>query len=292
VDSSRLEHLLKVIECGSITKASEELGYTQSGISHMVKALEKEFGFPLFARGRSGVEPTEDCKRIIPAIRQIVRWNEQLGQLTADIRGLTVGTVRVGTFTSVSVHWLPKILKRFQTQHPQVKIDLVEGGDQSLAHGLENGLVDVAFGRRPETLAADWVPLFPDQLMAVLPLGAWSGQSFPIAQFHKAPFIALPEHFDQEVQQIFRDKNIEPEIRFSSTDDYTIVSLVEQGLGYSILPQLVLQGYRHCGIQALPLDPPQPRQLGMAVLSLENASPAVKKFMACVQEMILSETLR
>lgn len=161
-----------------------------------------------------------------------------------------------------------------------------------MAHGLENGLVDVAFGRRPETLAADWVPLFPDQLMAVLPLGAWSGQSFPIAQFHKAPFIALPEHFDQEVQQIFRDKNIEPEIRFSSTDDYTIVSLVEQGLGYSILPQLVLQGYRHCGIQALPLDPPQPRQLGMAVLSLENASPAVKKFMACVQEMILSETLR
>ena len=127
MDSSRLEHLLKVIECGSITKASEELGYTQSGISHMVKALEKEFGFPLFARGRSGVEPTEDCKRIIPAIRQIVRWNEQLGQLTADIRGLTVGTVRVGTFTSVSVHWLPKILKRFQTQHPQVKIDLVEG---------------------------------------------------------------------------------------------------------------------------------------------------------------------
>lgn len=87
MDSSRLEHLLKVIECGSITKASEELGYTQSGISHMVKALEKEFGFPLFARGRSGVEPTEDCKRIIPAIRQIVRWNEQLGQLTADIRG-------------------------------------------------------------------------------------------------------------------------------------------------------------------------------------------------------------
>ena len=75
MDSSRLEHLLKVIECGSITKASEELGYTQSGISHMVKALEKEFGFPLFARGRSCVEPTEDCKRFIPAILQIVRWN-------------------------------------------------------------------------------------------------------------------------------------------------------------------------------------------------------------------------
>ena len=290
MDSNRLEHLLKVIECGSITKASEELGYTQSGISHMVKALEKEFGFPLFARGRSGVEPTEDCKRIIPAIRQIVRWNEQLGQLTADIRGLTIGTVRVGTFTSVSVHWLPKILKRFQTQHPQVKIELIEGGDQSLAYALENGLVDVAFGRRPENPAADWVPLFPDQLMAVLPSGAWPGQSFPIAQFHKAPFIALPEHFDQEVQQIFRDKNIEPEIRFSSTDDYTIVSLVEQGLGYSILPQLVLQGYRHCGIQPLPLDPPQPRQLGMAVLSMENASAAVKKFMACAAEVVHENT--
>ena len=65
---------------------------------------------------------------------------------------------------------------------------------------------------------------------------------------------------------------------------------MEQGLGYSILPQLVLQGYRHCGIQALPLDPPQPRQLGMAVLSMENASPAVKKFMACAAEVVHENT--
>lgn len=289
MDTNKLEALLKVIEYGNITKASEDLGYTQSGISHMIKSIERDFGFPVLVRNRTGVEPTEDCKRILPALRQMVHWNEQLEQIIASIKGITIGKVRVGTFTSMSVNWLPKIIKSFQTQYPNVVIELVESGDQSLTYGIENGLIDIGFGRRTTEIEVDWIPLFEDCLMAVVPMVLHAEKTFPIQRFHQAPFIALPEYFDREVQTIFQTYGIVPDIKFSSTDDYTIISMVEQGLGVSILPQMVLQGYKHCQIQALPLDPCHKRQLGIVLPSIKNASPATKKFIACTEQIIQAE---
>lgn len=286
MDISKLEILLKVIEHGNMTKASEDISYTQSGISHMIKALERELGFPLLIRNRTGVEATEDCKSILPTIRKMVYWNEQLEQITSSIKGIMTGRVRIGTFTSMSVNWLPQIIKRFQVKYPNVEIELVEGGDQSLAYGLENGSIDVGFGRKPQEMQVDWFPLFDDYLMAVLPAGTFQGEFFPIENFNNAPFIALPEYFDQEVKEIFQVSNVLPAVKFSSTDDYTIISMVEQGIGMSVLPQMVLQGYKHCHIQAVPLEPCYCRKLGIALPSIESASPATKRFIECTKEVI------
>lgn len=285
METNKLEILLKVVEHGNMTKTSENINYTQSGISHMIKSLEKDLGFPLLIRNHNGVETTENCKKILPAIQQIVHWTEQLDQISASIKGLTTGKVRIGTFTSMSVHWLPKIIKLFQTRYPNVEIELIEGGDQSLVRGLEDGLIDIGFGRKPAETQADWLPLFDDCLMAVLPAGSFTGTAFPIKLFHQAPFIALPEYFDHEVNDIFQAKGIVPDVKFSSTDDYTIISMVEQGIGISVLPQMVLQGYKHCNIQAIPLKPYCKRQLGIVLPSINSASPATKKFIECVEEV-------
>ncbi len=237
MDTIKFKTLLKVVECGSITKAGEDLGYTQSGISHMIRSIERELGFPVLVRQKTGVVPKEDCVKILPALRQLVNWNEQLEQLSASIKGIATGNVRIGTFTSMSVSRLPRIIKAFGAEYPDISIELVEGGSQSLLRGIENGLIDVGFGCFPTGADADWIPLLEDCLMAVLPPEPdVTGMSkFPIGNFDNAPFIALPEYFDLEVQQVFQKNGVSPEVKFSSTDDYTIVSMVEQGLGYSIL---------------------------------------------------------
>lgn len=287
METNKLEILLKVIESGNMTKTSENINYTQSGISHMIKSLERDFGFPLLTRNHIGVETTENCKKILPAIQQIIHWTEQLNQITASIKGITTGKVRISTFTSMSVNWLPKIIKLFQTKYPNVEIELIEGGDQSLVRSLENGLIDIGFGCKPSKIQVDWIPLFNDCLMAVLPeSSSFTDTTFPIERFHQAPFIALPEYFDHEVNDIFQAKGIIPNVKFSSTDDYTIISMVEQGIGISVLPQMVLQGYKHCHIQAMPLEPYCNRQLGIVLPSVNSASPATKKFIECVEEII------
>lgn len=287
MDTKKFETLLKVIECGNITKAGEELGYTQSGISHMIKTLEGELGFPLLTRSKSGVIPTGDGEEMIPILRKLVYWNEQFEQTAASIRGITSGSVKIGTYTSMSVHFLPAILKAFQRDFPRITIELTEGGNQSLAYGIENNLIDLGFGNNLPGLNADWIPLIDDCLVAVLPLSCDTAETaFPIAAFHGAPFIALAKDFDCEVQKVFHDNGVSPDIKFTSTDDYTIIAMVEQGLGYSILPRMVTQGYRHCKVRTLPLNPFCRRQLGIVLPSLSTASPATKKFIEYVKSAV------
>ena len=104
---SKYEALTAVVEQGSLTLAARELGCTQSNLSHSIDSLEKELGFALLLRSRGGVRLTPEGERLMPAVRGLLNSAEQLRQTAASVRGLDSGTVRVGAFTSVAVHWLP-----------------------------------------------------------------------------------------------------------------------------------------------------------------------------------------
>lgn len=80
MESKKLEALLMAVDLGSFTKAAEVLGYTQSGLTHMMNSLEKEVGFTLLERGRSGVRLTEEGERIAPAVREFLQANARARQ--------------------------------------------------------------------------------------------------------------------------------------------------------------------------------------------------------------------
>ena len=288
METQKLSALLTVIQCGSITKASQVLGYTQSGLSHQIKALERELGFSVFVRSKAGVEPTAACQKLLPALRETVRWSRELEKVSASIRGVMTGKICIGSFTSLSVHWLPQVIRAFEAQYPQVELTLKDGGGEGMAEALENGQIDVGFGCRPQGGKTTWCPLFEDQLMVVAPADWDLGSTFPLQRFHGAAFIALPDDFDREVPALFQRYSVVPNVKFCATDDYTIISMVEQGLGMSILPELLLRGYRHCRIQTAPLDPVCHRELGIILPAERELSPATKKFIACAKRIPLS----
>ena len=111
MDIKKLEVLLKVIETKSLTAAGNQLGFTQSGVSHLIKTIEDEFGFPVLIRGKGGVRLTENGRALLPAIREILNANDHMDQIVANIRGMSFGRLRIGTFASASVLWLPKIIE-------------------------------------------------------------------------------------------------------------------------------------------------------------------------------------
>ena len=79
-------------------------------------------------RGRGGVTLTEEGSRVLPYLREIVKWNERLTQTVSSLSGLITGTLRIGSFSSIAAHWLPQIIKRFQSDYPNIKIEITEGG--------------------------------------------------------------------------------------------------------------------------------------------------------------------
>ena len=136
MDQNKCVALLTAIDLGNLTRAAEQLGYTQSGLSYVIKTLETELGFPLLVRSRTGVRPTEDCQRILPLLRDLDRKSRQLEQEAADIRGLAVGTVSLATFPSISRFWLPEILRDFAQHYPGITVSIRESGQEELDEWL------------------------------------------------------------------------------------------------------------------------------------------------------------
>ena len=140
MELERYRALVCAVETGSLTAAAERLRYTPSGVSRMVAALEEENGFPLLLRQRSGVRPTADCLRLLPLIREMLRCGENCAQLSAQIRGLDVGTVTVGTAYSAYYSRLAEATSDFHVRYPGIQIQLRSGYSAGLVELLEERL--------------------------------------------------------------------------------------------------------------------------------------------------------
>lgn len=145
MDIKRWRVMLAVDDYGSFTRAGEELGYTQSGITQMMKALEKDVGFSLFIKDNHGMSLTADAKALIPAIRSLLNADEVIRQEIASLKGAQVGTIKIGTYLSCSIHWIPKIIREFKEKHPDIHFKIVEGVEGELADWIQERRVDIGF---------------------------------------------------------------------------------------------------------------------------------------------------
>ena len=275
----KYETLMAVVEYGSLTRAAQSLGCTQSAVSHSIESLEQELGFALLKRGRAGVRLTGEGERLIPAVRNLLNSAEQLAQTAASIRGLESGTVRIGSFTSVAVHWLPPVLKEFQKDYPRVEFKLLNGDYHDVEQWLMAGSIDIGCVNVPSTVDCECIPLMEDRLMAILPRHSRfeSYPRFPLVECETEPFISLLESSDHDARRALEAAGVKPNVRFYTKDDYAIIAMVEQGLGISIMPELLLKG-RHDDIQMLPLVPEAKRTIGIAIAAGDKAGPATRRF--------------
>lgn len=275
----KYQALVSAVELGSLTRAAEELGCTQSAISHSIDKLEAELGFVLVKRSRAGVKLTTEGERLMPAVRNLLNSAEQLSQTAASIRGLDYGTVRIGTFTSVAVHWLPGVLQEFQHDYPNVDFILKNGDYYDVEQWLADGSIDVGFVNVPCALDCECIPLMEDRLLAILPMNSRFANypKFPVIECETEPFISLLESSAQDSRRVLEAAGVKPNVRFYTKDDYAIIAMVEKGLGMSIMPELLLKG-RTENLRVLPLIPESKRTIGLAIAAGGRAGPATRRF--------------
>lgn len=275
---------VKTVEYGSFTKAAERLNYSQSGISRMINDLEKEWKVSLLERSRSGVRLTSDGLALLPYARNVCEEYEKLQAQVDEINGLQSGIIRIGTFSSVATHWLPDIIKQFQKNYPNIDYELLLGDYTEIENWILEGRVDCGFLRLPAHPDLETYFLEQDKLLAVLPEGhALAGcERFPVKALPDYPFMLLEKGAKAEISEIFERCHISPRIHFTTWDDYAIMSMVESGLGISILPQLILRRVPY-KIITKELDVPAFRNIGLALRSKKNSSLAVKRFLEYIE---------
>lgn len=291
MDVGKYEAFLRVAELGNLTRAAEELGYTQSAVSRIVADLEREWGVRLLTRSRTGVALTTAGEDLLPRLRAVCDAQRELEQRVGQLHGLTFGTVRVGTFASTSVHWLPRIMKSFLARYPNIRFEIVSHIEyREIEDMIASGRVDCGFIALPAVRELETLFLSRDMYMAVLPADhpLAGAERYPMARFAQDPFIKLEDERDREVADIMEHCHVRPNLRYQVNDDYAVMSMVESGLGVSTLTGLVVRRtpYR---VATLPLDPPQFRDIGLAARSFRGLSPAAARFVEYVKEWVEQE---
>ncbi len=288
MESKKLEALLMAVDLGSFTKAAEVLGYTQSGLTHMMNSLEKEVGFTLLERGRSGVRLTEEGERIAPAVREFLQANARLDSVIEQVASSRTEIIRVSAYASIAMHWLPGIIQRFREECPDVDVDIRMADHVDVPYELlAQGKMDAILVSPQDEGQYEWVHLADDPMFAVLPkdFDTQGMTAFPLAAFEARDFIMPSQGFDKDIMRIFNRIGVKPHILPTWVDDPTVISMVSHGLGVSMMTELTVRG-RTDGVKLLPVEPASSRELGLAVRSLDAASDGLRHFIDCTKRVV------
>ena len=286
MDTKKLEALVVSVELGSFTRAAEQLGYTQSGLTHMMNSLEKDIGFTVLVRGRSGVQLTPAGQRIFPLVRDCLAGSAALEREISLINSHKEDSVRVAAYESIARHWLPEVIQQIRREHPDVTVDIQMGSVDEVYRWVLEDRVDMCFASRQDYNTLDWTPLRDDELLAILPPDYPDGDdTFPIEFFNGQEFLMPSMGFDKDILRVLNEHSVAPLIRTTQVSDSAVISMVEHGLGVSVLSRLVLRG-RQNSVRALPLLPQAFRELGIAARPRKELRPIVRKFITQSRDMI------
>lgn len=286
-----LEVFLKTADLNNLTKAAHVTGYTQSAASHIIANLEAELGVPLLVRRRNGVQLTEEGKHLLPHIREICQMSQELYQHAAQLKGLEIGTIRIGTILSVSIHILPALLHTFSQDHPNITFELRQGDYQDIEQWLLDGVIDLGFSRRPKGNAFEIIPIVREKFLAIFPQSRQlSIDVFRLEDIQQEAYILRPESLDGELSKFLKSAVYEPRITYSAKDDYAVMSMVEQELGMSILPELLMQGTNH-QFQKKELSPSLYRELCVIHRKDQHLPPAAEQFLTAIQTYLKTLSL-
>lgn len=282
---NRYEIFLKVAELGNITRTAEALHYTQAGISHAISALEKEAGVTLLVRSSTGVSLTENGRRLLVPVQKLVNEQRSLAQTIHEINHVVAGTLRIGTFTSVSARWLPHMIRSFRQKYPEVEFELLAGDYNEITDSILSGKVDCGFLSSPAHRDFMFTPLYDDPMLVFMstdhPLAA--KEKLTLAEVKKELLIMPIKGSDNDIMAVLDKSPGKINTGYMLNDDFSVMSMAAHGFGITIMPELIVRNFNF-DFEVRPLDPPCFRTIGIASLPLNRVSILTKTFISFLSD--------
>ena len=281
VSIASLRVLVAIVDTGSFTRAAERFGMTQSGVSQAVRTLERALnGSVLLNRGRSGVSLTALGEKVLAHARQMLGHVECIRQEVSAAAGVRTGKLRIGSVTSAAVRLLPGMMRRFHHQYPKVEIVLVEGSDQEVREWLLSGIVEVGFAALPQKGLKSKVVASDEMLLIVTKGHRLAGRtSARLTEIRDEPFLMSKAGCEPMIRAMFRAAGIAPRVALEVREVSTLLALVREGLGVSLVPELAIPPDAR-GLARISLEPRSVRRLGMLMAPKAPRSPALSAFLA------------
>ena len=283
--------IIVTADCGSLTRAGKILGYAQPNMGSIVTRFEKELGVKLFHRSQHGVTLTETGEKLVAIMRQIDDMEDHLREVVIRTRK---ERFRVGVFQSVATQWMPQVAAEFCQRYPDTVFQMEYlGRDLENEAGVRENRLDCAFFRGtnfPEGMG--YIPLTTDPFYLLVPADSPLAAAPSISLMEvagKYPYIHTNEAFDwEEPYQDIRQKLMERDIiKVNSPEDSTVITLVSQGLGVSVMPRLSLCSITPAHrVKAIPLEDAPVRTISLLFPKKTEQSSLTTVFLRLLQKRV------
>jgi DNA-binding transcriptional LysR family regulator len=284
LDVTRLRVIDAVARHGSVTKAANELHYSQPSVSHHLARLEAETGAQLLQRVGRGIRLTEAGQLLAQRAAEIVGRIDAADAELAALTGLSTGRVRLAAFSSVIGSLVPRAVNILARQHPGLEISLIDAHPVEALEHLRAGTVDVALVFRYEDTEPEPVGVRLHHLLddPIYLLSTQRGRT--VAGLRDATWIAGCQRCRSHLLALCADAGFEPRIGYTSDDMVVMQALVAAGLGVTTIPGLALRAHRTKGVVASQVgssrhiyaatygDPPDPPATAAVLAALSRAA--------------------
>jgi LysR family nitrogen assimilation transcriptional regulator len=295
MDLRQLDYFVHVTELGSFTRAAALLDVAQSALSHQVRGLELELKQTLLYRTGRGVTPTEAGKRLLAHARGILTQVERARADLAEARGAPVGNVVLGLPASIARSLTLPLLRAFRSDFPRASLAMVEGLSASVVEWLVAGRVDIGLVYNPAPAPAiEIFPLHEQELFLISAKVAGKAPrrtAVPMERLAKLPLIipSRPNANRMRIEALLMRFGHKPNIAYEIDGIASILDLVHEGFGYTILPIHSLRHHhfaRDLVVNAI-VDPKPTIQLSLVMSAQRPSTPLTRGLLALVHKVAL-----
>lgn len=289
MDTKQLRYFVKLVECMSYTKASEELHIAQPSLSIAIKKLEIDVGYPLFEGHTRKLQLTDVGEFLYGRAKEILENLDILQIELAEIGEVGNGCLIVGLIES-SKHWVPQTLKQLKQYYPAINIKLVdildaESVKQALRSHQTHVIITNQIIHEKDIIS---IPLYEERLVAVLPKEHHlkEKETLQLKDLYQEPFIISTEGFQTrlDVLRAFEMDELPMNNKFEIERFETAISLVQEGLGVTILPENYLKGpTKETIIQKVIEHPKLKRTVHLTYLNQRHLPKSIKTYIELVQ---------
>lgn len=245
---TQLEYIVALSRYENFSEASKHCFVTQPTLSIQVQKLEDELGLIIFDRSKKPLKPTEIGKKIIEQAKTIIRESKRIDEILMESKNVLEGDFKLGIIPSVSVSLLPLFLKSFIEKYPKIKLVLNELQTIDMLKKLQDEEIDAGIASTP--LGDPQLiekPLYLEPFFLFIHPDNPLFQKKEISEFDLIgqDLLLMSEGhcFRNQVTQICKLRKNKG-IFFESGSFQTLISLVEQNIGITLLPSLVVDGIK------------------------------------------------
>jgi LysR family malonate utilization transcriptional regulator len=254
----KLETLLAFMESGSLTRAAERLGVSAVSVHRALHSLEMGTRCTLFRLEGRNLRPNDAAHALADVARDVLRAMAEGIRSTRQVAGYAADRIRIGSLYSLTSGTVPALILALKLRKPDIQADLVLGSNNQLLRQLREGAVDASIMGLPEDVVdLESEVLFEDDIFFAAPAGSRyaSLSEVDLSACAGERFVSLGEGFVTHggFLEAFRIAGFEPDVVMKTGDIFSLMNLVDGGMGCTLLPGRVRPALP-ANVQLIPLQ--------------------------------------